>query len=208
MYACEVAAWEVQMGISDLAQSSRAAVVVLLSAVVVAIFVVSGLAKASDLGAFTRTVRSVLPGVGSVRTKARAVAIAVVVAELVLGGWVATGLARRWAAVAVIGSLVAFGGVALAARRQGVPCGCFGSLSSGTLGVRSAMRNLALALVALPIVLLPSGSPRGFASFGTQVLVAVGCVLALEVRRIAPEFLVPPARPGAAGIEWFDLGGR
>lgn len=144
------------MGSVGLGFGGSQSLAVLCSSALVAMFTVSSVAKASDVAAFVRTLRALVPGVGADR--ARVAGLCVIGIEGAVALWLASGMAHKAAALA------------------------------------------ALAGTELPREHLPL--------FAIQVLAAIGCVIALDLRRMAPRFLPPPAPPGAPGIEWLDKGAR
>ncbi len=77
--------------------------------------------------------------------------------EIVLGALLVSGLAARWAAVAVIVLLLAFTWLLVShlARGDRPVCACFGPLSSRPISWWSVVRNL--LLVALAAVVIVAG---------------------------------------------------
>lgn len=129
----------------------RSAVVVIASIVLAGIFIVSGSAKARDLGVTATAAASL----GVPASLARPVARLLPVVELALAAALLVGLLvsalRRIAAIGAVLLLGAFT-VAMARtlrRGQAPMCRCFGALGERPISTETIVRNLALAALAL-----------------------------------------------------------
>jgi hypothetical protein len=122
--------------------------------------------------------------------------------ELVLGGALVAGFAPPWTALVTIGLLLTFSGAVAVhvARRDAVPCGCFGDLSARPVGAADLVRNA--SLIALAVVAAEPARPVAVAAAGAAAFGA-GAWLALEVvssprrRRAAPPSPLHPPPPPA-----------
>jgi hypothetical protein len=106
---------------------------------------VAALAKLADRPAFQATLGTVVPP-----QRARRLAVAVPVAELLLAVALVTGAGGRGAPVAALLLLVAFSVV----LSRGVPCRCFGS---DTDPGAARVRNVLLGATALALIAWPPG---------------------------------------------------
>ncbi len=81
--------------------------------------------------------------------------------EVALGSAVVMGLLAPYAAGAVLALLVVFSLVAVVAVARGldVPCSCFGEASQTPLSLRTVGRNVILALLLFPLLLINYPSP-------------------------------------------------
>lgn len=114
------------------------------------IFLLSGIAKLSNLRAFGEVVRDyrVVPAMFS-----RAVTFAIPSIEVVLGVSLLVGIRERMAAYAVAVLLLVFS-VAMAvnlARGRRISCGCLGTVSRKEISLFAITRNIALLSCALAV---------------------------------------------------------
>jgi uncharacterized membrane protein YphA (DoxX/SURF4 family) len=120
-----------------------------LSLLVGAVFVTAGMSKLLDPERF-RTALAAFDG----RLAAAAAAI-VPPGELVLGVWLASGLAQRAGALIAVAVLLAFSWALVRLGRSGAAdCGCFGAQGSGDYAAGLA-RNGLLALACLALAVAP-----------------------------------------------------
>jgi uncharacterized membrane protein YphA (DoxX/SURF4 family) len=119
------------------------AVIVVVSVMLGAVFVVSGVAKV----AAPQQWRSQSAGLGVPRT----IAIVVPAIELVVGASLVAQLARRVSAVVAIVMLLAFTTLLVVRLKQGrrPPCACFGSLTSKPIGWSDVVRNVVFIALAV-----------------------------------------------------------
>jgi uncharacterized membrane protein YphA (DoxX/SURF4 family) len=112
-----------------------------------AVFLVSGVSKLRDPDWRTTATRFGLPAV---------LATPLAYAELVLGALLAAQVAAPWPSEIALGLLALFTGAAAAhaARRDDVPCGCFGAGSSQAPTTwRTVARNVGLCGLAVAATL-------------------------------------------------------
>ena len=87
-----------------------------------------------------------------------------------------SGAALRTAATVTAALFTAFVAITARARRRGVRCGCWGSLSSGPAGMGEVRRRLVLASLALGVATGRwAGTPHPLGLLVTSVLVPVAC---------------------------------
>ena len=113
-----------------------------------ALFVVTGIAKLAAGETFVDAIR----GYGLVPLEAiDLVAVVVIVAEVGLGVWLASGHARRAALVTAAASLLALAAVVAFAAWRGATgdCGCLSGVAESSIGLGPVIRNVALAAVAI-----------------------------------------------------------
>jgi uncharacterized membrane protein YphA (DoxX/SURF4 family) len=112
------------------------------------LFLVTGLAKLASGEAFIDAIRGYeLVPTGAIDL----VAAALIVTELGLGVWLASGYARRAALWAAAVSLLGFGAIVAIAVWRGATgdCGCFSGVAESSIGLGAIVRNAALAAVAI-----------------------------------------------------------
>jgi uncharacterized membrane protein YphA (DoxX/SURF4 family) len=145
---------------------------------------VAGLSKSLAPSAFSETLNShgLIP-----RRRSQLVARSVITAELVLGVWLISGFAYRFAAAATAALLVMFLLYRAALRAfgpEGASCGCLGDSSAAdTVGV---MMNL---VVALAVTVSASGSSRYAPELSvllSAVWIGAALALAARSRRVNP----------------------
>jgi uncharacterized membrane protein YphA (DoxX/SURF4 family) len=119
------------------------------------IWLVAGIAKLADLASFKQEVKAydVAPS-----ALAELVAYGLPFLEVALGIYLVVGLLVRPAAVLSTALMLLFIGVQAQAWARGlsIECGCFGSLSRQTVGAGSILRDAALALPGLVLLLWPA----------------------------------------------------
>lgn len=112
------------------------------------LFLVTGIAKLASGEAFVDAIRGyeLLPLAG-----VDAFASVVIVAELALAIWLASGRAKRASLWAVAASLVSFAGVIAMAAWTGATgdCACFSGVAESSIGLDAVVRNAALAALAI-----------------------------------------------------------
>ena len=111
-------------------------------------FLVTGIAKLSSGEVFIESIR----GYGLVPVAAvDVVAAVVIVSELGLGIWLASGHARREALWTAAAGLLGFGAIVAVAAWRGAAgdCGCFSGVAESSIGLGAIVRNAALAAVAI-----------------------------------------------------------
>lgn len=112
------------------------------------LFLVTGLAKLASGEAFIDAIRGYeLVPTGAIDL----VAAALIVTEVGLGVWLASGYGRR-AALWIAGvSLLGFGAVVAIAALRGATgdCGCFSAVAESSIGLGAVVRNAALAAIAI-----------------------------------------------------------
>ena len=152
-----------------------------------AVFALSGLAKLADRNGTRKTV----VGFGVPKRLAGACASGLPIAELAVAGLLLPASTPIYGAIGALALLVMFS-CAIAwnlARGRSPDCHCFGQLHSAPAGRRTLVRNGALALLALP-VLLAGGHDAGPGAFawtarldGVEWLVPVlgACLVAVIV---------------------------
>jgi hypothetical protein len=121
-----------------------------------ALFLFTAAAKVAILKAFAANVAELLSASGlDYRRWMWPATIAVVVAELITAGLLLVPKTVRLGALCAAGLLIGFAAFALyyVYVLQGEPleCGCFGGIIGSQLGVKTALRNLALLLPALVV---------------------------------------------------------
>jgi uncharacterized membrane protein YphA (DoxX/SURF4 family) len=120
-----------------------------------AIWLVAGIAKLLDLEQFRRQVEAydVLPG-----GLAAPFAYALPFVEAALGLYLAAGLLVRAAAAVSTALLVVFVAALLQAWARGLSldCGCFGAVARETVGPLAVLRDAALGLPGLVLLLWPA----------------------------------------------------
>ena len=112
------------------------------------LFLVTGLAKLASGEAFIGAVRGYeLVPTGAIDL----VAAALIVAEVGLGVWLASGYARRAALWAVAASLLTLAAIVAIAALRGATgdCGCFSGVAESSIGLGAVVRNAALAAIAI-----------------------------------------------------------
>lgn len=118
-----------------------------------AFFVVTGIAKLAAGETFVEAIR----GYDLVPLAAiDLVAVVVIVSEVALGVWLASGYARRAALGTVAASLIALAVVVAYAAWRGSTgdCGCFAGVAESSIGLGSVIRNAALAAIAINAVVV------------------------------------------------------
>jgi hypothetical protein len=173
-----------------------------------ALFLLAAATKGADLALFTEQVE----GYGIVGGPlARAVALALVPLEAILGMALIVGWRRRAAALATAGLLVLFIGVSAWALYTGKTgsCGCFGALSAR--GPADVIKEDLLMLVLAALAWLPAGAAAGGRARGWRTgLVALTGVAAAGFMFAAPRLpiddWVTAVRPGVdvASLELGD----
>lgn len=129
-------------------------IALIAKSILAVVLVVAGAAKASELSSFTSTVRLFLPR--AVRSRwAYAVALAIVVAELLLGASSLMFQQERWIGVIVLAAACTFvlASVYGYAYHRGRSCTCFGALSSRRFDGPAIARSLGLAAMGAVAVL-------------------------------------------------------
>jgi uncharacterized membrane protein YphA (DoxX/SURF4 family) len=119
------------------------------------IWLVSGAAKLADLTAFKQEVAAYdVPPSSLVDV----VAYGLPLLEVGLGVYLAIGLLVRPAALLSVALMLLFIGVQAQAWARGlsIQCGCFGGLSRETVGAGSIVRDIALALPSVLLLLRPA----------------------------------------------------
>ncbi len=112
------------------------------------LFIVTGLAKLASGEVFVESIRRY----GMVPVAAvDVVAAVVIVSELALGIWLASGNARRAALWTVAAAFLGFGAIVAVAAWRGVTgdCGCLSGVAESSIGLGAVIRNAALAAVAI-----------------------------------------------------------
>ena len=119
------------------------------------IWLVSGAAKLADLTAFKQEVAAYEVPPSSL---VDVVAYGLPLLEVGLGVYLAIGLLVRPAALLSVALMLLFIGVQAQAWARGlsIQCGCFGSLSRETVGAGSIVRDIALALPSVLLLLRPA----------------------------------------------------
>jgi len=119
------------------------------------IWLVAGVAKLADLTAFRQEVRAydVAPS-----WLVDVIAYGLPMLEVALGLYLAVGLLVRPASFLSIALMLLFIGVQAQAWARGlsIQCGCFGNLSRETVGAGSILRDVALALPSVLLLLRPA----------------------------------------------------
>jgi uncharacterized membrane protein YphA (DoxX/SURF4 family)/thiol-disulfide isomerase/thioredoxin len=126
-------------------------IVALVARIVLAlVLIVAAAAKASRV----RDAALAAEGFGAPRRIAPAVVVATAGIEVLLAGWLVSGLATRPAALATLALLLLFTAVVARALRAGKrpACNCFGALSQGPVGGHTLLRNAVLAVLAVAVV--------------------------------------------------------
>lgn len=163
------------------------ALAIFTSACLGGLLLVAGLAKAVDLTAFA----DVLGAGGLVaRSRAQRAGLAIVVAELFVGGALFLGLASAALSVVVSVMLAVFAiaqGTMVVRGRSGVPCGCFGVDPRRTVGIGSVAMSTALAALAAGAGwVLATGEALGptgrFGGLASAWIVAIGVGVGWQVR--------------------------
>ncbi|MFT4040213.1 MAG: redoxin domain-containing protein [Thermomicrobiales bacterium] len=115
------------------------------------VFLVSGIAKLLDLAGSQSAMRSF--GVPEPATKYAGIALPIV--EIFVAVLLLPVASARWGALLGLGLLLAFiGGISNSlAKGQKFDCHCFGQLSPSEIGPKTLIRNAALAVLALFIVI-------------------------------------------------------
>jgi uncharacterized membrane protein YphA (DoxX/SURF4 family) len=118
-------------------------VIVVVSVLLGAVFVVSGVTKLAS----PQQWRTQSAGLGVPHT----VAIVVPALELVVGASLVAQLARRVAAVVAIVMLLAFTTLLVVRLKQGrrPPCACFGALTTKPIGWSDVVRNIVFIALAV-----------------------------------------------------------
>lgn len=120
-----------------------------------AIWLVAGSAKLADVTAFKQEVAAYdIPPSSLVEP----IAYGLPFIEIGLGIYLVLGLFVRPAAALSLGLMLLFIGVQAQAWARGlsIECGCFGSLSRQTVGLGSILRDVALALPSLLLLMWPA----------------------------------------------------
>ena len=134
------------------------------------------------------------------RGSASAVALGAVIAELIASSLVL--LIPRAGAIAMVALLGTFAGVAEVSVRRGirVSCGCFGAASQEHLGRQTTLRNVLLASLAVPALIV-----GGEGSF--FVLPSALTALLLVAGTFAGRRLVPSATRSRRELEAMQTAG-
>jgi hypothetical protein len=170
------------------------------------IFLLAGALKAADQRSVRDSLARVLPrALESNSRLAKAAAATLATVELALGAALlfASGVLAVAASVAVVLLCCAFVPAVVVARRRGLSCGCWGSLSRGAAGGAEVGRSIALILVAgaLAAVRL-TGDDRGAVRSRAAALAAVLAVAVVVGAAAVGDRLLrsPPATTRGAGL--------
>ena len=113
-----------------------------------ALFLVTGFSKLLSGEAFVEAIRGYdFVPVSTIDL----VAALVIISELALGVWLASGHARRAALWTAAAGLLGFGAIVVVAAWHGATgdCGCFSGVAESSIGLGAVIRNAALAAVAI-----------------------------------------------------------
>jgi hypothetical protein len=129
-------------------------IALIAKSVLAVVLVVAGAAKASELSSFTSTVRLFLPRAAR-SGWAYAVALTIVVGELLLGASSLMFQRERWIGVIVLAAACAFvlASVYGYAYHRGRSCTCFGALSSRRFDGFAIARSIGLAAMGAVAIL-------------------------------------------------------
>jgi hypothetical protein len=167
--------------VTALALAAKAALAVLLLA--------AGGAKLADRAGFAAAIRLFAPSRPQARVHALvpAVAVAIIMAELIAGAVSLCWPAAAWANLAVL--VLACGFVTVAgvgyARFRGRPCRCFGALTRRSFSVRGLFQSIVI-LAAATLAMRPVGQgPVAIGLTARLLLLAAAGLMALAARTAA-----------------------
>lgn len=165
------------------------------------VFIVSGIAKVTDLKAFAQSMRRLYPLSRLTGRMRRGLAGAVVGAELLIAALAALPMTAATGLAMAAPLLCCFAALAASSARQPAqaPCRCFG-VSRTPLGLPHAVRNLVLAAVAVAGAAASTGrngplQPAAIAM--TVVIAAVGVALTVFFDDLLVLFTDPEPAKGA-----------
>ncbi len=138
------------------------------------LFVFTAGAKIAIAKTFTANVGELLSASGLNYTRwSWPVSITVISLEIVTAGCLLLPRTVRFGALSAAALLTAFAGFALfyvyVLHGEPLECGCFGGIIASQLGIKTALRNLALLV---PVVIVYFGYPRRKLEFGKSSNVA------------------------------------
>jgi hypothetical protein len=145
------------------------------------VLIVAGAAKASELSSFTSTVRLFLPRAARARA-AHAVAVAIVVAELVLGAGSLMFQGERWIGVIVFATACTFvlASIYGYVHHRGRSCTCFGALSSRRFDGFAIARSVGLASVGAVAILNVQASAVALTMVDRLLVLISAAIVALS----------------------------
>jgi hypothetical protein len=159
----------------------RILVTQILASTMFLVLAASAVSKLDEWAVWSASVDSWFP----LRSLRVVVRIGLPLTELVVGAFLVAMPKHGFLLASALFGVLGLGVLALTPRQHGKDCGCFGSLTHSTIGVRLALRNFVLSGLAIGSFL----SVRSLEVAGLRLPVVVGLVLIGTVFLVALEAL-------------------